>query len=377
MTAELVAGTQSPNGIRTAGIRARLALEAGRMVSWEWDVASDQVLADQGFFDLYGLDAGRTTSKAIFAAMHPDDVKGVEREVAGALARDEDYATEFRVLLPDGTHRWVGARGAVTARGPAGEPLRMLGVNWDKSEQKLAEERLAMMANEMDHRVENAFAIMGALIQIGARTTDDKESYAARLRAQVQALASAHSLSAEAARRPDDGEATVSVAQIVQSALAAWTGRAENDQVTLAFRKDARLRPRQGAAMSMLAYELTTNAVKYGALSGGDGHVTVTLEAGPDGDAVLRWTERMGADSVTVQDEEAASSGFGTVLVSHCAKMLRGTVVRAMTPSGLRIETTFPGVKDAQALREEVRDAIVAMAQGGTAPGAPRLSAEG
>ena len=349
MTAELVAGTQSPNGIRTAGIRARLALEAGRMVSWEWDVASDQVLADQGFFDLYGLDAGRTTSKAIFAAMHPDDVKGVEREVAGALARDEDYATEFRVLLPDGTHRWVGARGAVTARGPAGEPLRMLGVNWDKSEQKLAEERLAMMANEMDHRVENAFAIMGALIQIGARTTDDKESYAARLRAQVQALASAHSLSAEAARRPDDGEATVSVAQIVQSALAAWTGRAENDQVTLAFRKDARLRPRQGAAMSMLAYELTTNATKYGPLGNQGGMLRVAF-AHTGEDVVLSWTEELPEGEArnaakTAAEHDAAQgepSGFGSTLIRHCAATLGARVRREMTPTGLHFELRLP-----------------------------------
>ena len=358
---ELVAGTQSPAGLRTAGIRARLALEAGRMISWEWDVAADEVVADQGFFDLFGLRPAALTSGDVFAAMHPDDLAAVKAEVEAALERDEDYAAEFRVLLRDGSYRWVGARGAVTARAPDGTPLRMLGINWDKTDQKLQEERLSMMADEMNHRVENGFAIMGALVQIGARTDDDKARYAERLRGQVQALAAAHRLSAEAIRQPATDTALVAVGDVLQAALAAWTAPdGEASQVTLALRRSASLRPQQSGALAMLTYELATNAVKYGALSGPEGHLTVTVDEAPNGAATLRWVERGPKPTEnTARPAEpctaSGQSGFGSVLIDYCSRMLRGAVVRTLTPTGLRLEVTFPVVEDAEtALREAV-----------------------
>lgn len=345
MMTHLIAGTDSPAGHRTAGIRARLALEAGRMVSWEWNIEEDNVSADQGFFDLFGLDPQPLTAAEVFAAMHPDDTEAVQVEVDKALTEDCDYVTEFRVLLKDGTYRWVGARGAVTARGADGEALRMLGINWDKSQQKLQEERMAMMADEMNHRVENAFAIMGALIQIGARSHDTKDRYAERLRGQVQALASAHRLSVEAIRRPDEDDVLVAVSDIVQAALGAWSNGGSSDQVTLAIRTDAHLATRQSGALAMLTYELATNAVKYGALSSEEGHLTVVLDEAEDGSAVLRWTERV--PGIEPPKKGEAGRGFGSILIKHCEKMLRGSVVRTMTPSGLRVEAFFPIVQDA------------------------------
>ena len=355
---ELVAGTQSPTGLRTAGIRARLALEAGRMISWEWDIAADEVMADQGFFDLFGLRPHGLSSGDVFAAMHPDDLDGVKAEVEAALERNEDYVTEFRVLLPDGSYRWVGARGAVTARAPDGTPLRMLGINWDKTDQKLQEERLSMMADEMNHRVENGFAIMGALVQIGARTTDDKERYAERLRGQVQALAAAHRLSAEAIRQPGDKDAVVAVGDVLRTALAAWSApEGEASQVTLALRANASLRPQQSGALAMLTYELATNAVKYGALSGPEGRLTVTVDQAPNGAATLRWTER--GPTPAASPATGDQGGFGSVLIDYCSRMLRGAVVRTMTRTGLRLEVTFPIVEDAEAV---LREAAMSMA---------------
>ena len=360
MSAALVGGTQSPQGARTAGIRARLALEAGGMVSWEWNVDTDEVVADQGFADLFGIATAGLTAKDVFRAIHEDDLPSVRGEVEAALSRDEDYVTEFRVLLRDGRHRWIGARGAVTARLPDGRPLRMLGVNWDMTEQKLQEERLTMMASEMNHRVENGFAIMGALIQIGARSTDDKESYADRLRVQVQALSAAHRLSVEATRQADDEEASVPAAGVVEAAIAAWRTDAA-DQVTLAFRAPVRLRPRQNAALAMLAYELATNALKHGALATPDGHLTVTLDEGRDGDAILRWTERT-PEARNAGPVAPETGGFGGVLMAHCVKTLRGTSVSTLTPTGLRVEVTFPHVREKAVV---AREAIMAVAASG------------
>ena len=332
----------------SADERARLALEAGRMVSWQWEIETDAVKADPGLFALFGLDPGPLTAQAIFARMHPEDLPTVQREVDAALAAGVDYRTEFRVRQRNGSYRWIGASGAVTARAADGSPLRMLGVNWDKTDQKLQEERLSMMADEMNHRVKNAFAIMNALVLIGSRTTDTKDRFAERLRAQVQALASAHSLTVEAARRPDE-DTVIPVARIIEAALTAWTAPGPDAQVTCAFRADLSVANRQSAALSMLTYELATNAVKYGALSSEAGHLTVTLNETEEG-GMMRWVERCAVPlprSAPDPDEAGEAGGFGSVLVTHSEQMLRGRIVRRLTPTGLHVEAFFPVVRAA------------------------------
>ena len=322
-------------GDAAATSRASLALAAGGMVSWAWDIASDAVLADEGFGEMWGLSTRRMTARAVFGAMHPDDLPRVKEQVEAALTRDEDYVTEFRVCLPDGRHRWLGARGRVTQRGPDGTPLRMLGVNWDKTEQKLQEERLSIFAAEMNHRVENGFALMAALVQLGARAPGDKADYAERLRGQVQALADAHRLTVAAER--GEGPGLVPARAVIERALAAWA--TDPARLTLAFRAAPTLEAPRASALAMLTYELMTNAVKYGALGQPDGRLTVVLDDAGHGDARLRWRERAPGAAAPVPSDR---KGFGSVLLDHCAAKLRGTLTREAGEGGLVVALTFP-----------------------------------
>ena len=326
--------------------RASLALAAGGMVSWQWDVVADEVIADEGFQDLFGLPHRGISAQDVFARMHPDDVDQVKADVEAALAEGKDYVTEFRVRLPDGRQRWVGARGRVTQRAEDGTALRMLGVNWDETEQKLQEERLAIFASEMNHRVENGFALMAALVQLGARAPGSKTDYAARLRGQVQALADAHRLTvaAERGEGPDGepvepGGLAIHARAVIEKALAAWA--ADAARVTLAFRADPVLSATAASALAMLAYELMTNAVKYGALGQAAGHLTVVVEDAGNGDARIRWRERH-PTALAAREEQQDRKGFGSVLLQHCAAKLHGHLRRDVTPDGLSLVLTFP-----------------------------------
>ena len=323
--------------------RASLALTAGRMVSWQWDVATDEVIADEGFNDLFGLPSRGITAQQVFGRMHPDDLARVQGDVNRSLDLDTDYVTEFRVLLPDGRQRWLGAQGRVTQRAGDGSPLRMLGVNWDKSDEKLQEERLSIFAAEMNHRVENGFALMAALVQLGARAAGSKEDYARRLRGQVQALADAHRLTVASERR--EGPGAIRAQDVIEKALAAWA--ADPGRLTLAFRADPILDAPRASALAMLVYELMTNAVKYGALGEAGGHLTVTLDDAGHGDARLRWRERRVEPAPARADEDAeehlaTGRGFGSVLLDHCAAKLHAHVQRRVDDAGLSMELSFP-----------------------------------
>jgi len=123
--------------------RLRLAMAASASVGWDFDVMSGR---DVWFGDLqtiFGIasDPYVTTREDFIRYVHPDDRTGVSEAIANARQNRKLYAAEFRIVRPDGTVRWLAARGKFYyARN--GDPERMLGVSLDITERKLAEEKL-------------------------------------------------------------------------------------------------------------------------------------------------------------------------------------------------------------------------------------------
>jgi PAS domain S-box-containing protein len=127
-----------------------VALAAASMHTWAWDLATDRVDWSEGVEGLVGLPPGTFggTFEAYQRVLHPDDrgrvLEGVKRAV-----EDESvtYDMEHRVVLPDGSFRWLACRGQVK-RDDDGRPMHMLGVVWDIHAQKLAADNLFQL-----HRV--------------------------------------------------------------------------------------------------------------------------------------------------------------------------------------------------------------------------------
>jgi PAS domain S-box-containing protein len=118
-----------------------LALEAGGMGTWEWDVVSGRVRWSPEQERLYGLEPGAFggTLEAYRARVHPDDLAEAWRPVEAALAgRAERFHVRHRVVRPGGDVRWLESRGRF-ACDAAGRPLRLLGVSTDVTEPPRAE----------------------------------------------------------------------------------------------------------------------------------------------------------------------------------------------------------------------------------------------
>ena len=129
-----------------ANDRLRLAMEASASVVWEFDVKSGRSVWFGDLQTIFGTpsDAYVTTGEDFIRHVHPDDRTRVSDAIANARNNQKLYAAEFRVVLPDGTVRWLAARGRFYyAR--KGNPERMLGVSLDITERKLAEEALSSM----------------------------------------------------------------------------------------------------------------------------------------------------------------------------------------------------------------------------------------
>ncbi|WP_232291846.1 SpoIIE family protein phosphatase [Frankia sp. QA3] len=111
-----------------------LALAGAGVGVWSWELASGRLVCDEQAAALSGLAPGEFdgTIDAAFAVVHPDDVAGVRRAMSGAARTAGAVLEEYRVRRPDGSIRWVQARGAVL-RDETDGAARMVGLVGDVS----------------------------------------------------------------------------------------------------------------------------------------------------------------------------------------------------------------------------------------------------
>ena len=123
--------------------RLELATRAGGVGVWDYDIVNNNLLWDDQMFLLYGIDKNDFSHaySAWQAGLHPDDVKRGDEEIQMAISGEKEFDTEFRVIWADGSVHILKAR-AVVKRDDSGQALRMIGTNWDITEQKQAEQEL-------------------------------------------------------------------------------------------------------------------------------------------------------------------------------------------------------------------------------------------
>jgi PAS domain S-box-containing protein len=126
-----------------ANDRLRLAMESGRSVGWEGDIRSGQTTWFGDLQTVFGMPSEKYVGRNedFYRRVHQEDQTRVREVLKDAMRTKKPFAAEFRILRPDGTVRWVAAKGKFYYS-PEGEPERKLGVTVDITERKLVEEAL-------------------------------------------------------------------------------------------------------------------------------------------------------------------------------------------------------------------------------------------
>ncbi|WPZ35003.1 chemotaxis protein CheB [Thalassobaculum sp. OXR-137] len=264
--------------------RLRLALEAGRIATWNWDPRSDLAQWDDRLYTMLGLRPGEIppSVEKFFAYIHPDDREFVLREQTSAVERGEVFDVEFRVLDSSGQERWLVSKGKMfteRAEGP-----RLIGLTYEITELKKSSTRLATLLAELDHRVQNMLTVMGSIVNL-ADKEEHVASFKANLRQRLLSLARTHSMLSHA---QFDG---ASLRTRIVEECAPYSGNML-DRIRFEGR-DIRLNPQAAQTLGMAIHELVTNCLKYGALSTEDGVISTRTEM--RGDRVLvEWQESGG-----------------------------------------------------------------------------------
>jgi len=132
-----------------------LAMVAGEMGSWEWDLLTGAYRWDKGHYRIFGVDPDRfhPTPESVAALIHPEDLDRVRADRETAARTGQAYHTEFRIVRPDGEVRWCVAGGAATCD-ESRKPIRLSGVVHDITGRKRAEESLQHRNAVLEHLVE-------------------------------------------------------------------------------------------------------------------------------------------------------------------------------------------------------------------------------
>jgi two-component sensor histidine kinase/DNA-binding response OmpR family regulator len=324
-TAELEASTAR---LLESEQRRSLALMAGKMGSWDWDVIAGTSTWDAGQHAIYGVTPGQfvVTPENLKILIHPDDWEPLQRGMTALLERGGSQQMEFRVRRPNGEVRWCISTAAAT-RDNHGKVVRISGVTMDVTDRKDAEERQALLAREVDHRAKNAMAIVQSIVKL--TKAESIADYASVIEGRIKALSRAHAVLSDS--RWEGAE----LSKLVEEELAPYRS-AHADRICVAGPKIV-LDPTTAQTLALALHELATNAAKYGALSRLSGSLEMTWQVRPNA-IELNWREAGGPPTVM-----PLKTGFGTrIIMSSIERQLGGKATFDWLPEGLSCSLSIP-----------------------------------
>ncbi|WP_374471076.1 sensor histidine kinase [Phenylobacterium sp.] len=305
------------------GARLQIALSAGGLGLWEYDLVRDAVTWDARTRELFGVGPDTPIDYATYVArLRPDEAPAMRAAYQAALKGENGgrYVTEHRTTAGDGSQRWVRGSGQVLF-GADGQPTHVLGTVQDITEEVAARERQALMMAELNHRVKNNLATVQSMAAQTARSARNLASFKADFEGRLVALARTHDV------LTSNAWTGAELSVLAARELDAFRGRVSIEGPR------ACLSAAQAQAIGLILHELATNAAKYGALSAPEGRVALSWRA-EAGTLALCWTEAGGPPV-----QEPGRRGFGSRLIAALAKGdLGGEAHTTFAPDGVRFD---------------------------------------
>ncbi len=331
---DIRARRQAEESLRASEARLKAILDATATVAFDWN-ADDDTLVEAGPVErVFDVPAGtRHTSVAELAgAAVPGDRTHLTAELHRAANADHEVSFDVRLAGLDDRRRWLRVR---CGHAPQAGPTRVLGVMVDVSDEKAAEEQQTLLVRELNHRVKNTLALVLSILHQTRRSSTAFDDFVQAFEQRVHALADAHDLLTRTSWTGANLGELVTVALSGQTAADESRVRVEGPPVGVAANT--------AISLAMALHELTTNAVKHGALSNDTGTVEVHWHEAGDAEGngrriLFSWRERGGPPVRPPQRK-----GFGSLLLERgVGRDVGGSSSLAFEPEGVTCTISFP-----------------------------------
>ena len=280
---------------------------------------------------LYGWKAEEAVGRQILDLTPSQDVVPKAEQVLAQLRRGETWSGDLTLRRRDGT-TFTGHVSDAPVYDDNGELVAIVGVSYDISERKQAEETQALLVRELHHRVKNTLTTVQAIMGSTARCSETMEEFEQRFAARIGSLARTHSLLTDAQWQ------SVPFDELLRAELDPYDD-ASGKRIVLAG-PAVQLSSDLAVPIGMAIHELTTNAVKHGALRelGGRVEVTWAVTNGTESQLSWTWNEHDGPP-VALPTRE----GFGSRLLNRVLTIQTGAKIDiAYDPDGLRVSVVLP-----------------------------------
>ncbi len=268
-------------------------------------------------------DLGSVRGADTFSLIAPEHLEMWQKNHARVLA-GERLSWEFDIIALSGTRRRMETH-AVPLDLPDGTVVQ-LAVTRDISDRKRSEEHQRLLINELNHRVKNTLAIVQGIAQQSFKGEAAAPAAREAFEGRLAALSAAHNVLTQ------QNWESASIRDIVQDAVAPY----RRDRFQIAG-PEFRLPPKTSVSLALALHELSTNALKYGALSAPEGQVQIAWSS-VNGRLSLTWRETGGPEVA-----EPRARGFGTRMIERgLAAEFGGKVSIQFLPEGVLCSVDAP-----------------------------------
>ncbi|MGB3739180.1 MAG: PAS domain-containing protein [Pontixanthobacter sp.] len=293
------------------------------------------VYVNEAFVKLTGYPREEIVGRNCRFLQGPDTSPDAVRRIREGLESNEVRVIELLNYRKDGTPFWNALH-----IGPIfddkGELRYYYGSQWDVTEMLSSREKAleqARIAEEMQHRSRNLFAILSAIVRLSARGMTDAKALADRISGRIEALGAAHRVSL---RVGTDEDETVDLRTLMNEILEPYQD--EGDRRIKMVGEVASVPEYAITPVGLALHELATNAVKYGALGVQDGLVQVDWQL-EGGQLEIEWVENGGP---AIDLKSPRKDGTGSRLSDKMLRAIDGRFEREFKESGLKATLMFP-----------------------------------
>jgi PAS domain S-box-containing protein len=155
---------QIERALKESEMRLKLAQEAAQAGIWDWDLRSGELIWNEKSYELFGLnpDNGKPSYERWAQFLHPEDRDACLAAVSRTIEQNAEIAIEYRVVHPDGEVRWLNSTGQILCD-DTGQSQRMMGINFDITERKRAEEETQRLLNTIHAEKEKLTALVNSI----------------------------------------------------------------------------------------------------------------------------------------------------------------------------------------------------------------------